>query len=75
VTSTFNQDYLGQILIKLGKLEDEKLQSALESQNRMSASERVPLGQILLDMGAIEPNDLIDAIREQQKLRSNNASS
>jgi len=56
---------LGEILIKLGVLSDEKLAKALEIQSQQDPLERFPIGRILLEEGFIEPNDLIQAIKIQ----------
>ena len=56
---------LGEILIKLGVLDDESLGKALEFQANMNPDEKFPIGRILLEEGYIEPNDLIEAIKIQ----------
>ena len=56
---------LGEILIKLGVLTDDKLAKALEMQSQQDPLERFPIGRILLEEGFIEPNDLIQAIKIQ----------
>lgn len=56
---------LGEILIQLGALSQEKLQEALEIQAKQPADEKYPIGRILLEQGSIEPNDLIEAIKIQ----------
>lgn len=56
---------LGEILINLGALTEERLSKALEIQAGQSLDEKYPIGRILLEEGFIEPNDLIEAIKIQ----------
>lgn len=56
---------LGEILIQLGKLNEQELETALKIQTEQSADDRFPIGRILLEEGFIEPNDLIEAIKIQ----------
>ena len=56
---------LGEILIRLGVLDEEKLNKALAIQADQDPAEKVPIGRILLEEGYIEPNDLIEAIKIQ----------
>ncbi len=56
---------LGEILIRLGVLDDEKLNKALALQAEQDPAEKFPIGRILLEEGYIEPNDLIEAIKIQ----------
>ena len=56
---------LGEILIRLGVLDDERLNKALAIQADQDPAEKFPIGRILLEEGFIEPNDLIEAIKIQ----------
>ena len=60
---------LGEILISLGVLTEEQLNTALKEQERLDSEdkEHKPIGQILLEHGFISPNDLIEAIKIQTK--------
>ena len=60
---------LGEILISLGVLTEEQLNTALKEQERLDNEdkEHKPIGQILLENGFISPNDLIEAIKIQTK--------
>lgn len=60
---------LGEILISLGVLTEEQLNSALKEQETLDkqGKEHKPIGQILLEHGYISPNDLIEAIKIQTK--------
>lgn len=60
---------LGEILINLGVLTEEQLNSALKEQETLDkqGKEHKPIGQILLEHGYISPNDLIEAIKIQTK--------
>ena len=62
---------LGEILISLGVLTEDQLQSALKEQELLDSQnkEHKPVGQILLEHGFISPNDLIEAIKIQTKQR------
>ena len=60
---------IGQILLALGKIDQEQLGKALEIQESMPTENRKPLGQILLELDYIDPNDIIEAIRAQMKMR------
>ncbi len=62
---------LGEILISLGVLTEEQLQTALKEQELLDSQgkEHKPVGQILLEHGFISPNDLIEAIKIQTKQR------
>ena len=56
---------LGEILIRLGVLNEETLNKALDLQSKQDPDEKFPIGRILLEEGYIEPNDLIQAIKIQ----------
>jgi len=56
---------LGEILINLGALNEDQLNTALEIQAKQPEDEKYPIGRILLEEGYIEPNDLIEAIKIQ----------
>ena len=60
---------LGEILIGLGVLTEERLNMALKEQEQLDqqGKEHKPVGQILLEHGFITPNDLIEAIKIQTK--------
>ena len=60
---------LGEILISLGVLTKEQLDTALKEQKELDTQgkEHKPVGQILLEHGFITPNDLIEAIKIQTK--------
>ena len=60
---------LGEILISLGVLTEEQLNTALKEQEGYDSQgkEHKPIGQILLEHGFITPNDLIEAIKIQTK--------
>ena len=60
---------LGEILVSLGVLTEEQLNTALKEQEMLDkqGKEHKPVGQILLEQGFISPNDLIEAIKIQTK--------
>jgi hypothetical protein len=66
---------IGQILVALGKINQEQLDEALKEQAATSKDVRKPLGQILLELDYIDPNDIIEAIRVQMQMREKSVSS
>ncbi len=64
-TSTSNQDRLGEILVKAGKLKREKLEYALKIYNKNSGIKK--LGAILVENGLITSQDLFGGLKAQVK--------
>lgn len=60
------QPKLGEILVKLGKITEEQLQSALEEQKKTGEK----LGQILINRGLITPQELSRIFEEQTNIPS-----
>ncbi len=56
---------LGQILIKLGRINEEQLEGAL----KFHREKGLPLGECLLVTGICPPEHVLDALKLQQKLR------
>jgi hypothetical protein len=61
--STDNNDRLGEILVKVGKLKRENLDSALVLHRKHLGMKK--MGAILVENGAVTPKDLFNALKTQ----------
>ncbi len=64
-TSTDNQDRLGEMLVKAGKLKRENLDAALGLLKKSGGFKK--LGAILVEKGFVAPKDLFEALKSQVK--------